>query len=164
MLHKNLKNARILIIDDRASNIEILSSMLDLAGYKNVEYTTDSRKAMSLIKKFDPDLILLDLMMPHLSGFEIMELIKKDIQLSLDPQKYLPILVLTADVSPETRIKALEAGAKDFLSKPFDLFELKLRIRNLLETQYLFQLLKERNKTLEEKIIDFLKLNNDWYN
>lgn len=163
MINKDLKNARILVVDDLESNIEVVTGILELSGYKNVEYTTDSRKVMGLIKTFDPDLILLDLMMPFLSGFDLMDLIKAEQQSSLNSTKYLPILVLTADASQEIRLKALAAGAKDFLSKPFDIIEVKLRIKNLLETQYLFQLLKEKNQTLEEKVINFLKLNNDWY-
>ena len=163
MINKDLKNAKILIVDDQESNIDVLMEFLELVGYNNVVTTTDSRKVMDITKKFDPDLILLDLMMPNLSGFDIMDLLKTEMQKSLNPNKYLPILVLTADISQEVRIKALAAGAKDFLSKPYNLVEVKYRIRNLLETQYLFQLLKEKNQTLEEKMINFLKLNNDWY-
>lgn len=163
MINKDLKNAKILIVDDQESNVQILSDLLELAGYDNVVTTTDSRKVMKIVKEIDPDLILLDLMMPKLSGFDIMDLLKEEMQKSLNPNKYLPILVLTADITPEVRLKALDAGAKDFLSKPFNLVEVKHRIRNLLETQYLFQLLKEKNQTMEEKMINFLKLNNDWY-
>ena len=163
MINTTLKNAKILIVDDHESNIDILKELLELDGYENVVTTTDSRKVMKIVKEFDPDLILLDLMMPKLSGLDIMDLLKAEIKKSLNLNKYLPILVLTADISPEVRLKALEAGAKDFLSKPYNLNEVKLRIRNLLETQYLFQLLKEKNQTMEEKVINFLKLNNDWY-
>lgn len=163
MINKDLKNAKILIVDDLKSNVEVVTGILELSGYRNIEYTTDSRQVMGLIKTFEPDLILLDLMMPYLSGFDIMDLIKAEQQGSFKINRYLPILVLTADATQEVRQKALAAGAKDFLSKPFDVVEVKLRIRNLLETQYLFQLLKERNQILEEKVIGFLKLNDDWY-
>jgi len=162
-MDKNLNNAKILIVDDIPTNIDLLKDILHLSGYHNVESTIDSRKVLKLIAEYEPDLILLDLMMPYLSGFDLMDLIKAELHNSLNPNRYLPILVLTADNSYETRLKALAAGAKDFLSKPFDVVEVKLRIRNLLETQYLFQLLKEKNKTMEEKVINFLKVNNDWY-
>lgn len=163
MINKYLKNAKILIVDDIQSNIDVLKGILELTGYTNIESTTDPRKVLGLVKTFEPDLILLDLMMPFLSGFDVMDLIKAELQNSLNPFKYLPILVLTADVSKEFKLKALAAGAKDFLSKPYDLIEVRFRIRNLLETQYLFQLLKEKNQTLEEKVVNFLKLNNEWY-
>jgi PleD family two-component response regulator len=162
MIDKDLKNARILIVDDLEANINVIKGLLEIEGYKNVESTTDSRKVMGLMKSFDPELILLDLMMPHLSGFQIMDLIKAERAKSLNPTKYVPILVLTADITTEAKKKALSGGAKDFLSKPFDIFEISLRIRNLLETVYLYEQLKERNKILEEKIIEFLKVNDDW--
>lgn len=159
MINKDLKNGKILIVDDVASNIELIRGMLEIAGYTTIESTTDSRKVLELAKVFDPDIILLDLHMPFFSGFDIMALLKAQ----LKSDKYLPILVLTADVSTEMRQKALAAGAKDFLSKPFDFIEVRLRIRNLLETQYLFQLLKVRNQSLEEKVVNFLKVNDEWY-
>lgn len=159
MINKDLKNARILIVDDSETNIAVVKAALELAGYTNIESTTDSRKTLDLVNSFDPDLILLDLNMPFFTGFDIMDLLK--VSLSID--KYLPVLVLTADVTPETRLKALAAGAKDFLSKPFDLIEVRLRIKNLLETQYLFQLMKSKNQTLEDKIVNFLKISNEWY-
>ncbi len=163
MIDKDLKNAKILIVDDLKSNIEVIMGILELSGYKNIEHTTDSRKVIGLVKTFNPDLILLDLMMPYLSGFDVMDLIRAEKQYSFLQNNYLPILVLTADNSNEIRLKALAGGAKDFLSKPFDIIEVKLRIKNLLETQYLFQLLKVKNQTLEDKVVSFLKLNNDWY-
>jgi PleD family two-component response regulator len=163
MIEKELKNARILIVDDLESNIEILKSLLDMEGYINVESTTDPRKVIDIVKSYDPELILLDLMMPYLSGFELMEKLKGERLKSLNPNKYVPILVLTADISPEVKQRALSEGAKDFLSKPFDLIEVKLRIKNLLETQYLYQVLNERKTFLEEKMIEFLKINGEWY-
>ena len=163
MITQNFKNAKILIVDDLDANIEILVELLNLDGYNNIKTTTDSRKVMTIIKSFEPDLILLDLIMPRIDGFEILELIKKGREESLNNNDYVPVLVLTADISTEVKKRALMAGAKDFLNKPYDLFEVRLRIKNLLETRYLFQLLKEKNQSLEKKVVDFLKLNNDWY-
>ena len=145
MIDATLKNSNILIVDDKKSNIEILEGLLEESGYKHFKSTTDPRQVVSLYKSFNPDLILLDLMMPHVSGFEVME----ELNSIIPPKTYLPILVLTADITPEARQRALSGGAKDFLSKPYDLFELRLRINNLLETRYLYQQLKSSNKELE---------------
>lgn len=163
MLEHNLKNAKILVVDDLQSNIDVLKGLLEIEGYTNIECLIDSRKVSDFVKTYDPDLILLDLMMPHMSGYEVMEKLKDDRAKSLNPNKFLPILVLTADITTEAKHKALKGGAKDFLSKPFDLIEVSYRIRNLLETQYLYQQLKSKNIALEEKVVEFLKIMDDWY-
>lgn len=163
MIDHDLKNARILIVDDLESNIDVLKGLLEMDGYTSVETTTDPRKVLGLVKTFDPELLLLDLMMPRLNGFEVMEQLK-DVRLkSLNPNKFLPIMVLTADITSEAKHKALASGAKDFLSKPFDLIEVSYRIRNLLETQFLYQQLKSRNLFLEDKVVKFLKIQDEWY-
>ncbi len=147
-MNPSFKNANILIVDDSISNIALLESLLEQAGYTNVKSTIDSREVVDLYESFQPDLILLDLMMPYLSGYEVMNQLKK-----LIPAKnYLPILVLTAEISNETKQRALSSGAKDFLSKPFDLNEVLLRIKNLLETRYLYELLENQNKNLALKV------------
>lgn len=143
-----LKEARILIVDDNVSNIDILSDLLELAGYSNLQSTTDSRVVVDIVHSFHPDLILLDLMMPHFDGFEVMDQLKEVIPVD----SYLPILVLTADITIEARHRALRGGAKDFLSKPFNMLEIQARIKNLLETRYLHLLLKDQNLILEEKV------------
>lgn len=143
-----LKEARILIVDDKVSNIEVLSDLLELAGYSNLQSTTDSRVVVDIVHSFHPDLILLDLMMPHFDGFEVMDQLKEVIPVD----SYLPILVLTADITIEARHRALTGGAKDFLSKPFNIHEVQARIKNLLETRYLHLLLKDQNLILEEKV------------
>jgi len=148
MIDSTLKNANILIVDDQEANINILLGLLDIEGYINVKSTTDPRDVNRLLSEFKPDLILLDLMMPHLSGFEVMDQIKP----LVSGQTFIPILVLTADISPETRQKALSNGARDFLTKPFDLIEVGLRIKNLLEIKYLHQQLENQNQILEEKV------------
>ncbi|MEI6554397.1 MAG: response regulator [Paludibacter sp.] len=163
MIDKDLKNAKILIVDDLQSNIDVLQQLLEMEEYTNVETTTDSKLVMDIVKKNEPDLILLDLLMPNLTGFDIMKLLKSYQEESLHPDYYRSILVLTADISPETKLKALSEGAKDFLSKPFDLIEVSLRIRNLLEVQYVYQQLQLRNAFMEEKIVEFLKVTGDWY-
>jgi len=163
MIQKDFKNAKILIVDDLATNIDILTILLKAEGYTNIKTTTDPREVMGFITSFDPDLILLDLIMPQISGFDVMELLLSEQQKSSKPSKRQPIMVLTSDTTTETKQKALAFGAKDFLTKPFDSIEISYRIKNLLETKYLYQKLNSRNLLLEEKIIEFLKANDEWY-
>ena len=148
MLETNLKNAKILIVDDQESNVRLLQRILAPAGYVNLKSVMDPRNVVDLYKDFVPDLVLLDLHMPHLDGLAVMKAIGPNI-----PEgEYLPILVLTADVLPETKRKALSTGAKDFLTKPFDATEVLLRIHNLLETRLLYMRLQHYNETLEAKV------------
>ncbi len=148
MMNSTFKNANILIVDDKVANIELLEDLLEHNGYTNIKSTTDSREVADLYQSFQPDLILLDLMMPYMSGFEVMAELKRIIP----PNTYLPILVLTAEISFESKQRALSGGAKDFLSKPFDLIEIAIRIQNLLETRYLHTLLQQQNDMLEIKV------------
>src|SRR5439155_3275657 len=141
-----LKAARILIVDDESANVRLLERLLQREGYTNLKSTTDARQALPLYTEFRPDLVLLDLAMPHVDGFQILERIKPLVPL----KAYLPVLVLTADITMETKRRALESGAKDFLTKPFDQVEVLLRIRNLLETRLLHQELARHNESLEE--------------
>ncbi len=119
-----------------------------LEGYESIKTTTDPRNVPELYSAFQPDLILLDLMMPYVSGFEVMEQLRN----MVSKDTYLPILVLTADASDETKKRALSGGASDFLSKPFDLVEVGLRIKNLLFTSYLYTQQRNQNLLLEEKV------------
>jgi signal transduction histidine kinase len=144
------KPDKILIVDDEAANVRLLERILELSGYNQFVSTSDARQVVDLFRVFQPDLILTDLHMPHLDGFGVMEKIRA----LTGPQTYLPIVVLTADITPETRRRALEAGATDFLLKPFDHMEVVLRIKNLLETRFLQKQLQQQNATLEEHVRD----------
>ncbi len=148
MIDSAILNSNILVVDDQEANIDVLIGLLDIQGYTNVRTTTDPREVVGLIESSKPDLILLDLLMPHLTGFEVMRQIKS----LITEHTFMPILVLTADITTETRQKALSSGAKDFLTKPFDLIEVGLRIKNLLETKHLHQQLENQNLILEEKV------------
>ncbi len=148
MFDITLKNANILIVDDQQSNIDVLVDLLELNAYTNLKSLIDSREVFDTFLSFKPDLILLDLAMPYLSGFEILEQLKT----IMPKDSYLPILVLTADITKEAKQKALTGGAKDFLIKPFDVMEVLLRINNLLETRYLYLQLENYNQLLEEKV------------
>jgi putative two-component system response regulator len=139
---------RILVVDDEAPNIDVLSRLLMRAGYRHVHATTDSREGLRYLAESPPDLILLDLHMPQLDGFQFMAKVRED----LADDSYLPILVLTGDHDQDTRSRALSAGATDFLTKPFDTIEVLLRIRNLLETRNLHLRLQRQNEDLEVKV------------
>src|SRR5438094_3732741 len=140
--------ARILVVDDEPANVRLLERMLAEGGYRQVKSTTDSRQVLALAGEFQPDLILLDLMMPHLDGIAVIQ------QLQIPDDVFLPILVLTADATSEAKKRALEAGAKDFLTKPFDRLEVMLRIRNLLDTRSLYLDLDRHNRSLEQVIAE----------
>ena len=148
MIDSTFKNANILIVDDQEPNIDVLAGLLDMQGYLNVKTTTDSREVLDLFKTFNPDLILLDLSMPYLTGFDVMEQLKPLVK----KNTLLPILVLTADVTMSAKQRALSGGATDFITKPFDLIEVGLRIKNLLFTSFLQQQLQNQNQVLEEKV------------
>lgn len=134
MIHRDLKHAGILIVDDDAANVELLESFLEEDGYTALTSTRDPREVVPLYEAIRPDLILLDLHMPHLDGFEVM----RQLAARIPPHEFVPILVLTADITADARQRALSDGAKDFLSKPLDQVEVLLRIRNLLETRFLY--------------------------
>ncbi len=148
MIDLTLKNANILVVDDQEANLDVLEGFLEMQGYTNIKTTQDPREVIHLFASFEPDLILLDLSMPYLSGFEVMEQLKSIVSANI----FLPILVLTADVTSSAKQRALSGGASDFLTKPFDLVEVGLRIRNLLFTSFLQQQLQNQNLSLEEKV------------
>jgi CheY-like chemotaxis protein len=117
----------------RAVNVVLLERILEQDGYRNVKSLTDPSEVVALYDQFEPDLVLLDLHMPKLDGFAVMKLLEDRIS----SDTFLPILILTADIRPEIKRRALSAGAKDFVTKPFDRTEVLLRIQNLLETRFL---------------------------
>ena len=139
---------RILIVDDQPSNVMLLEGILQEEDYNAFRGLTDSRQALPVFLEYQPDLILLDLQMPYLNGFDVM----KQLRGRVPPGTFLPILVLTADVTPESKRQALAEGATDFLTKPFDNTEVVLRIRNLLETRSLHLQLQDQNQELEQKV------------
>jgi putative two-component system response regulator len=147
MLSRAFRNARILIVDDESHNIDILRRILARAGFTRIESTTDSRDAKRLYVRHRPDLVLLDLHMPHLDGLGVMAQLAE-----ISEASYLPILILSADVTPEARRDALSRGAKDFVNKPFQADEILLRIKTLLETRLLYLQIQSQNQLLEAKV------------
>lgn len=148
MADTSVQPGRILIIDDQDNNVRILERTLRKAGYDALFSTTDPRTAITLFLEHHPDLVLLDLHMPFLDGFGVLEQVAPHVP----DGTYLPILVLTADISTEAKQRALTMGAKDFLAKPFDSTEVLLRIKNLLEARFLYLALAQQNDSLEVKV------------
>src|SRR2546423_902104 len=122
--------------------------MLRSAGITQVEGLTDPRAAIARCLEFDPDVLLLDLHMPHMTGFEVLE----GLQAALADDAFLPVVVLTADITPEAKLHALGAGAIDFLIKPLDHVEVVLRVRNLLETRALYQRVRDHRAQIQDEL------------
>ena len=139
--------ARILIVDDEITNVQVLRRLLERAGFTRIATTCDPRDARTLYVEFRPDLILLDLHMPNMDGLAVMQELNQ-----IAEATYLPILILTGDVSPEARRDALSRGAKDFLHKPFSPDEVLLRINTLLDTRFLYLQIQSQNQMLDAKV------------
>ena len=138
----DILNASILIVDDQIMNVQLLEQLLGEIGYQCVRSTMDPYAVCELHRTNHYDLILLDLKMPGMNGFEVMEALK-----TIETGGYLPILVITAQ--PDQKLQALASGAKDFIAKPFDLVELTMRIHNMLEVRLLYKQLDEHNHSLQ---------------
>lgn len=167
---QEILNASILIVDDQPANVLLLEQMLESKGYTCIASTTDPAEVCGLYRKNRYDLILLDLQMPGMDGFQVMDGLK-----GIENQDYLPILVVTAQ--PSHKLLALKAGAKDFVSKPFDFIEVQNRIRNMLEVRLLYKKLQLDNQSLEQTVLErtaelcasearfrrLTELSSDWY-
>ena len=167
---QEILNASILIVDDQQANVLLLEEMLRDAGYACIASTTDPYAVAELHRAHHYDLILLDLQMPGMDGFKVMEALKE-----IETDSYLPILVITAQ--PDHKLRALASGAKDFVAKPFDLVEVKTRIHNMLEVRLLHTQLENHNKVLEQTVLErtaelrasearfrrLTELSSDWY-
>lgn len=129
---------RIMAIDDEEPNVLLLRALLEREGYCDIHCLTDPGSAMQAYIDLEPDLVLLDLMMPEVDGFELLEAFGRHNR----AEEFRPVLVLTADTTLKARRRALALGAKDFVAKPFDVIEVALRISNLLETRILYERLK----------------------
>jgi putative two-component system response regulator len=144
--HK-MKLSRILVVDDNPVNIRLLEDVLSQAGYGNVWSTSNPTEVVALHTKWNFDIILLDLRMPKLDGFGVMEQLKA----VMPPEDYVPILAITAETDMKTRLRALKEGAKDFINKPFNHLEALNRIENMLEVRALYTQRQRQNAVLEEK-------------
>jgi PAS domain S-box-containing protein len=147
IIEREILDADILIVDDQEANIILLEQLLMDSGYTSVSSTSKPEEVCEMHRMHRYDLILLDLQMPVMDGFEVMEALKVN-----HDDAYLPIIVLTAQ--PNHKLRALQAGAKDFVSKPFDLIEVKTRIHNMLEVRLLYKKLENYNKVLEQAVLE----------
>ena len=149
MTHRENKypDASILIVDDNPANVQLLDMLLKVAGYVNVRSTTDPRDVAGLFDEHKFDLLLLDIRMPHMDGHQVMEQLHQRIE-----GDYLPVLVLTAQTDQETRLRALQNGAKDFVSKPFNNEEILNRIHNMLEVRMFYNERRQQAEVLERKV------------
>ncbi len=138
-------NASVLIVDDQPANVALLEQLLADAGYRHVSSTMNPMEVCDLHRKNRYDLILLDLKMPGMDGFQVMQALKE-----AHPDGYLSVIVLTAE--PGLKLRALQSGAKDFISKPFDLIEVKTRIRNMLEIRLCHKKMEQHNLLLEQTV------------
>jgi len=136
---KEILSRRILVIDDEEANVLLLTTLLEREGYRDVHSTTNPNLALETFVGLQPDLVLLDLMMPGVDGFQLLEAFTRHDR----PDSFRPVLVLTADTTLQARRRALALGAKDFVAKPFDVIEVALRISNLLETRILYERLRK---------------------
>jgi putative two-component system response regulator len=143
-----MNDARVLVVDDEPANVRLLEMLLQRWGFADVVTTSDSGEVMKLCRSVRPDIVFLDLQMPDPNGFRLMELLADEIH---GPTR-LPVLVLTADITPDVKKKALASGARDFLTKPFDPTEVELRLRNMLETRRLQVELQSHNEMLEQRV------------
>lgn len=146
----NLTDSRILIVDDQTDNLRVLETVLEFAGYTHLKCLNDSRNVLPTFQEFQPDLVLMDLHMPHVDGLAAMD----QLATVITEDDYLPILVLTGDVTSQAKEKALSHGAHDFLSKPLNRTEVQLRVKNLLETRHLHLQLKAQNASLEQQVTE----------
>lgn len=168
--HSEILNGSILIVDDQEANVMLLEQMLRNVGYANITTTQLPKTVCDLHREHRYDLILLDLQMPEMDGFEVIEALKE-----IETGSYLPVLVITAQ--PGHKLRALKAGARDFVSKPFDLVEVQTRIQNMLEVRLLYQRLGDYSRQLEQTVLErtaelrasearfqrFTELSSDWY-
>src|ERR1700757_616250 len=143
----DILNAGILIVDDKEVNVRLLEGMLRVAGYTAVESTTDPCQVCNLHRKNRYSLILLDLQMPGMDGFQVMEGLKE-----IEGDGYLPVLVITAQ--PDHKLRALQAGAQDFVGVPFEMADVRARVHNILEVRLLHLAAKKYNEELEETVRD----------
>jgi len=166
----DILNAKVLVVDDQDANVKLLERLLGDAGYTQVSSTLRSQDVPALHRENHYDLILLDLLMPGMDGFAVLEKLK-----AIEATRYVPVLVITAQ--PDHKLRALQAGAKDFISKPIDLTEAKARIHNLLEVRLLYRQVERHNQLLEHTVLErtaelrtseerfhrLTELSSDWY-
>ncbi len=142
-----LRESKILILDDTAANVTLLRKMLSIKGFSQVESLTNPRQALDVCRLYQPDILLLDLRMPYLDGFQILDQLKNE-----ERTRDIPVIIITADNDRSNILRALEAGAMDYVKKPFEPAEVLMRIRNILSHRLLARKVLEQNAVLERKV------------
>ncbi len=142
-----MKAARMLIVDDESANLKLLERLLNSHGYSNIDLVSDAREVVAHYQAIRPDLILLDINMPYLDGYQVMEQLQ-----ALDDPLLPPIVILTAQHDKSYLLRALSAGARDYVTKPLDANELLMRVRNLLDAQLAHRMMHDQKKVLEELV------------
>ncbi len=145
--NEDILNARILAVDDEPVGLGFLKENLEARGFRRVTACSRPRQALEALKEIDPDVLVLDLVMPELDGFEFMELARRE-----RPDEFLPILVISGQGDSESKRRALETGARDFIAKPFDMVEVAARVRNMAELRFMYRDLRNQNRELEDKV------------
>lgn len=148
MLEEHVRRARILIVDDEEANVQLLRRILEPAGYTDIRDTRRPEDVQGLLSEMDPDLVLLDLLMPGMDGHEVLRVVRE----GTPEDEYRPVLVLTSDNTRDAKRRALSGGAKDYLTKPLSPSEVRARVRNLLETRMLYRELQGHTETLEARV------------
>jgi len=143
----NQKEGRILIVDDNLANVKLLERVLSLSGYAGMRTVTDPREVLGIYVEYKPEIILLDINMPHLDGFQVLEQLKE-----ARKDDYFSVIMITAQSEPANRMRALDLGVNDFIGKPFDTTEVLMRIRNMLQIRKLHQQVLEQNRHLENRV------------
>jgi putative two-component system response regulator len=144
---EDVLDSKILVVDDQEANVRLLEYLLHRNGYRSVRWTTDPREVAQIYQEFNPDLVLLDLKMPHMDGVEVMKKLQE-----IERETYPSIVVITANNDDETKIRSLALGALDFLAKPFNGVEVAARIKNILNVRLLHNRVNHQNKILDQKV------------
>jgi len=139
-------NSKILIVDDNAANVKLLEKILNINGFKNIRTLTDSKQVLAVYGVYKPDLLLLDLKMPYINGFDVLE------RMRIEDPNYLPVIVISAQNDIDNRLKALNLGAQDFIAKPFNSTEVMLRVNNFLNLHFSNKTISMKNTELENSI------------
>lgn len=145
----DVSSARILVVDDKESNLRLLHGVLS-PTYAHIQMVSDARRVQEVLVEFSPDVVLVDLHMPHVSGFDVLEAVRN----ATGEDDFVPVVVITADVSHEARRRALALGASDFLTLPIDVVEVALRVANLVRTRFLYRELRNARTTLEVTVAE----------
>ena len=151
MTEQQILNAQLLVVDDELVNVVLITEILHTAGYTRVESTTDPRDVDDLYRSLSPDLVVLDINMPHMTGFDVLEKVRE-----LEPSRFLPVLMLSGETDRSSRLRALGMGARDFLTKPIDVIEVRMRVRSLVASRLMENQLQDAQQESDRLLLNVL--------